>query len=120
MEERVASMLTVGYKASEQISNAPVPFAPGIFTMPSLLGVAPMATMSATGVAEAEKRRVLTPGMIGAGSVLAHLKLSSTSVGAIGAVGINPKANLWAAPAGISMGPRGLRGRYKRNSPEYC
>src|SRR5262249_6153974 len=86
-------------------ANAPVPFAPGIFTMPSLLSVTAMATMSVTGVAEAEKRRVLTPEMIGACSVLAHLKLNCTSVGAIGAVGINPKANLWAAPAGMSMGP---------------
>ncbi|MCH8320019.1 MAG: DUF2911 domain-containing protein, partial [Acidobacteria bacterium] len=39
----------------------PVPAVPGMFTMPSLNIVAPRATMSGTGVADAEKSKVLTP-----------------------------------------------------------
>ena len=58
-------------------------------------------------MAEAEKRRVLSPGMIGAGSVLAQSKLNCTSVGAIGAVGVNAKTKLWAAPGGMSTGALG-------------
>ena len=55
-------------------------------------------------MAEAEKRKVLRPEIIGAGSVLAQSKLNCTSVGAIGAVGVSAKTKLWAAPAGMSTG----------------
>src|SRR5262245_5793880 len=75
------------------------------FTMPSLEGVVATATMSATAVAEADTRRVLTPGKIGAAPVLAHLKLSCTSVGANGAEGTNPKLKRRLAPGGMSMEP---------------
>jgi hypothetical protein len=50
--------------------------------------------MSGVGVAEAEKRRVLSPEMIGAGSVLAQSKLNWTSVGAMGAAGVSAKIKL--------------------------
>lgn len=57
-------------------ANTPVPLLPGMFTMPSFVSVATSARMSATGVAEAEKRKVLSPEIIGAGSVLAQSKLN--------------------------------------------
>ena len=75
-------------------ANTPVPFDPGIFTIPSPLGVAANATMSGTGVAETEKNSVLIPDRIDAGKLLAQSKLNSTSVGAIGAVGVNAKPKL--------------------------
>ena len=45
--------------------------------------------------------------MTGAGSVLAQSKLNGKSVRAIGAVGVNAKTKLWAAPAGMSTGALG-------------
>ena len=48
-------------------AKAPVPVAPGIFTMPSLVSVAAKATMSGTGVADAENKSVFRPTMMGAG-----------------------------------------------------
>src|SRR5215510_13785773 len=69
-------------------ANAPVPLAPGMFTMPSLVTVAANATTSGTGVADAERSRVLTPTVMGAGLALAQLKLRRTSVGGNGAVGV--------------------------------
>jgi hypothetical protein len=56
--------------------------------MPSLLNVAAKATMSGTGVAEAESSSVFSPVLIGAGSVLVHSKTIWTSVGAKAWVGI--------------------------------
>ena len=50
--------------------NAPTP--PVTLAMPSPLIVAASATMSGTGVAEADRSSVLRPTMTGAGSVLAH------------------------------------------------
>jgi len=65
---------------------------PGIIeamSMPSLLVVAAKATMSGTGVAEAENSSVLSPGLTRAGLVLIQAKLNCTSIGAIAAVGVN-------------------------------
>ena len=42
-------------------AKAPVPVAPGMFTMPSWVGVAAQATMSETGVAETESSSVFSP-----------------------------------------------------------
>ena len=72
-------------------ANAPVPFVPGMFTMPSLVVVAVKATMSGAGVFEAEKSKVSMPGIIEAGLVFVQSKLNLTSVGGIGALGV--KAN---------------------------
>src|SRR5262245_4777679 len=69
-------------------AKAPVPLEPGMLTIPSLVAVAPKATMSGTGVADAERSRLFSPTVIGAGLELAQLKLSHTSVGANGAVGV--------------------------------
>src|SRR6266536_2578538 len=79
-------------------AKAPVPFVPGIFTMPSLVVVATKATMSGTGVADAESSKVFSPVLVGAGFVFPQAKLSCRSVGAKGAVGVMAKTKLCAAP----------------------
>ncbi len=84
--------------------KTPVPLAPGIFTIPSLVKVAATATISGVGVSEAENKSVLTPGLMRAGSVFVQSKVNCISLGAIGSVGVKVKAKLWAAPAGISTG----------------
>ena len=84
--------------------KTPVPLAPGIFTMLSLVRVAATATISGVGVSEAENESVLTPGLMRAGSVFVQSKVNGISLGAIGSVGVKVKAKLWAAPAGISTG----------------
>src|SRR4029450_10337404 len=94
-------------KLTVATANTPVPLGPGIFTMPSPLRVAVKAIRSGVGLEEAEKRRVLSPEMIGAGSELAQLKLNWTSAGANGAVGVSAKTKLWAATAGMSTGVLG-------------
>src|SRR5262245_60776709 len=83
-------------------ANAPVPLVPGIFTMPgSGGGVAAKATMSGTGVVEADNNNVFSPVWIGAGSLFAHSKLNCTSVGTMGALGVMAKTKLCAAPAAM-------------------
>ena len=83
----VAVMLPVTPTFTVATAKAPVPFAPGIFTMPSLVSVAAKATMSGTGVTDAESSQVFSPTLMGAGWLFAQAKLNCTSVGAIGAVG---------------------------------
>ena len=53
-------------------AKAPVLLVPRILTMPSLLRVAAQATMSETGVADAESRSVFSPTLMGAGSRFAQ------------------------------------------------
>src|SRR5262245_34669255 len=89
-------------------ARAPVPFVPRMFTMPSLVAVAAKATMSGTGVADAENKSVFRPVMMGAGLVLVQLKRNCTSVDAITAVGVKEMIKLCAAPAVISTGVFGL------------
>src|SRR5262245_37654633 len=72
-------------------ANTPVPVSVGMFTMPFCFSVAASATMSGPGFVDADSRNVLTPGMTCAGFVFVHLKLSCTSVGAIGTRGVNAK-----------------------------
>ena len=55
-------------------AKAPVPVVPGTFTMPSLVVVAAKATMSGTGVEEAESKSVFSPTLIGAGSRIRAVK----------------------------------------------
>jgi hypothetical protein len=99
--------------SAETVIGAPVPTltvatanAPVVakFTMPVLPAVAASATMSGPGAAEAERRRVFRPEVIGAGAVFVHAKVSWTSVGAKGLVGVKAKTKLWAAPAATSTG----------------
>src|SRR5262245_35435395 len=63
-------------------------------TIPSLDAVATSATMSGAGVAEARRKNVLTPEVMGAGAVFVQAKLSWTSVRAKGDVGVNAKTKL--------------------------
>ena len=56
--------------------------------MPSLVAVTASATMSGTGVRDADIRSVLIAMSVGTGSVLVPAKLKATSVGASGAVGV--------------------------------
>jgi hypothetical protein len=84
----VAVMFPLAPTFTVATANAPVPVAPGIFTMPSLVDVTANATTSGTGVAEAESRSVFSPMVMGAGSVFVQSKLNCTSVGAIGALGV--------------------------------
>src|SRR5262249_21377651 len=60
--------------------NTPAPVGPGRSTVPSLCRVATSATMSGTGVIEAESSRVFKPTVIGAW-VPPHANASCTSVG---------------------------------------
>ena len=46
----------------------------------------------------------MTPGVTGAGSLLAQPKRNCTSAGSMGAVGVKASTKLWAAPAAISTG----------------
>lgn len=89
-------------------AKAPVPFVPGIFTMPSLVAVAAKATISGTGVADAENKSVFKPTLTGAGLVFAQAKLNCTSVGAIGAVGVSAITKLCAAPVPTLIGVLGV------------
>src|SRR5262245_54424598 len=57
-------------------AKTPVPLVPAIFTMPSLFGVAASATMSGTGVEDAERITVSRPGKTGAGGEFAQVKLN--------------------------------------------
>src|SRR5262245_66600991 len=69
-------------------ANTPVPFAPGMLTIPGSARAA-RATISGTGPDEADSRRVLTPEITEAPPLLAQLKFRATSVGGNGAVGVN-------------------------------
>src|SRR5262245_21985682 len=68
-------------------ANAPIPFSPGISTMPGSL-LAASATMSGVGVVDADKSKVLRPDSVWADPVLKQLKLNATSVGGNGLVGV--------------------------------
>src|SRR5262249_61199942 len=67
------------------------------------VGAAARATTSGPGVADADSSRVSSPGMSGAGPASEHSKAKLTSVGAIGAVGVNDRTKVCAAPGGIVM-----------------
>src|SRR6266536_1312053 len=84
--------------------KAPVPFCPGMFTIPSLVVVAANATISGVGVADAENKSVFSPEMISAGVLFVQLKLNCTSVGGKGAVDVKARTKLWAAPGPMFTG----------------
>ncbi len=88
------------------------PFGPGRLTLLSLVAVIADAIRSTVGVVEAENKKVLTPGTIGAGSLFVQSKLKVTFVGAMGLEGVSAKIKHPAPPAGMSMGILGeLTGR---------
>jgi len=80
------------------------PVGPGISTMPPPVVVAATARRSGVGVVEAENKKVLTPGVIGAGALLVQSKLKVTSVGAMGLEGVRTKIKHPLPLAAISTG----------------
>jgi hypothetical protein len=89
-------------------AKTPVPFDPGMFTMPSPLGVATRATISGVGVVDADSRRVLSPDTTDAELALAQLKLKATSVGGMRALGLMEITNVWKLPGAMLMGVFGV------------
>jgi hypothetical protein len=91
------------------------PLGPGMLTAgtPSSVWQVPeSATMSGIGVLEAENKKVLTPGKTGAGSLFVQSKFRTTSVGAVGLLGVNVMRKHPAPFARISIGVLGeLTGR---------
>src|SRR4029453_432491 len=85
-------------------ANAPVPFIPEIFTIPSLVVVAAKATMSGTGVDDAENKRVFSPGAISAAALLLQRKNRRNSSGRITPVAVKVKTNDCAVPLATSIG----------------
>jgi hypothetical protein len=88
-------------------ANTPVPFT-GTTTKPGSLGVVAIATMSAVDAAEADSRSVFTPSTECAGMVLVPLKLNSTIVGVITALGVRLSTKVWAWPPAMSTGLFGV------------
>src|SRR5437867_627244 len=89
-------------------ANAPVPVAPGMFTIPVLPAVAPSATMSGTGVGDADKSSVFTPVMTAGGTTPLPAMANATSVGSRAATGVIATTKLCAAPGGMSIAVLGL------------
>src|SRR6266850_6393616 len=115
---RVSGKLTLPVFASAvMVPSAPTftvaiaikfcPVGPGISTMPPPVVVAATARRSGVGVEEAENNKVLTPGVIGAGSLFVQSKLKVTSVGAMGLEGVRAKIKHPLPLAGISTGVLG-------------
>jgi hypothetical protein len=103
----VAVIAAVAPTFTVATANAFAPELPGMWRMPSLVAVAASATMSGTGVAEAESNSVFRPGKIGGPSRLEQRKPSATSLGPNGAIGANAMTKLWAAPAARLTGVLG-------------
>jgi hypothetical protein len=68
--------------------NTPVPVLPGMFTIPVLPMVAPSATMSGTGVFDADRSSALSPRSFSTRAVFSPPKLKPRSVGAKAPVGV--------------------------------
>src|SRR5262245_56523784 len=90
----VTVMLLLAATLTVATANAALPFGPGMFAMPSLVGVAAKATMSGTSTDEAVRSSVLTPTNSPAGCVLEPEKLNATSVDGNGAVGVPAITNV--------------------------
>jgi hypothetical protein len=75
----------------------PMPVGPGMSTIPGS-PLATSATMSGTGVTEADSSRVLTPTIVAACTVLVPVKVKGTSVGAKALVGVMASTNDWLPP----------------------
>ena len=94
--------------ATTKTPELPMPPAgPGKCVMPSLVGTATRATMSGTGVAEADSKSVFNPTVLEAGPVLVQSKLIGTSVGGMSAVGVRLNVNVCDCPAATSTGVLG-------------
>src|SRR5215471_20201718 len=69
-------------------ANGAAPVGPGTCTMPSFVKVAAKATMSGTGLVEAESSRVLMPARGATAVALLAEKVKAVSVGGKDAVGV--------------------------------
>ena len=98
----VAVMLPLAPTFTVATANTPVPLVPGIFTIPSFVGVAASATMSGVGVAEAENSKVLIPTSVPTGVVLVPANVNSVSVGSTGAMAVRMISKSRLSPGGIS------------------
>lgn len=73
-----------------------------------MLGVAPIANRSGGVSVVADKMKVLSPALLGAGLLLAQSKTNAISLEFIEAVGVIPNTKLCVLPAGISTGVFGV------------
>lgn len=89
-------------------ANALAPKLLGNVTIPSPVGVAARATISGTGVSEADKRSEFTPGIFTANALLVHAKANSTSIGSNAVSGVSDTRNVCKPLAGISTGVSGV------------
>jgi hypothetical protein len=103
LESAVAVMEAAAPKFTVATAKAPEPALPAISTMPGS-PLAAKATMSGTGVADAESSRVLRPAELEAAGRLAQSKPSTTFTGRNAAWGVNAKTKLFAAPAATETG----------------
>ena len=78
------------------------PKAPGSLIIPSPAGVVASATMSGTGVFDADSNSVFRPVVTEAGSVLEQSKVSCTSVGLNVVVGVKANKYVCRPPTAIS------------------
>lgn len=90
-------------------AKALAPELPASFTIPSPVGVNARATISGTGVSDADKRSEFTPGILTANELLVHAKANSTSVGANAVSGVSDTRNVCnPLLGGISTGVSGV------------
>src|SRR5262245_36580760 len=84
--------------------KAPTPGVPAMERRPSLLGVTANSMISGVGVDVADRRRVLTPGTLGAGEVLSPKTTNGIWVGPNAAKGVMATRNNCAPDGGMSTG----------------
>jgi hypothetical protein len=104
----VAVIVPVDPTFTDATAKAPDPPTPGRRTVPSPVGVTADATMSGTGVFDADSKSVFRPVVTGAGLVLEQSKVNSTSVGLNEAVVVKANTYVCSPPAGISTGVFGV------------
>ena len=92
----------VAFWAIVVVTEPAIAVAPGTLTMPSLLIVAANATTSGIGVADAEKSRVLTPGIGETGAAFVPQKSKIVVVLGTAAVGVNEITKVCPPPGGMS------------------
>ena len=100
--EALAPTLTVA------TAKAFEPDVPVMCRMPSFWAVAASATISGTGVAEADSDRVLRPVLLGAAFTPVQSNPSAAVVGTKGALGVNAMTKLCVPPAGMETGVFGV------------
>lgn len=77
-------------------------------TIPSPVGVAASATISGTGVFDADSNSVFRPVTLGAGDVLEQSNVNSISVGSNASVGVKENMNVCRLSGAMSTGVSGV------------